>query len=465
MNRPTLLAACVAAACIPAAATVVSVSPGALNAELTDIGIADNRLDISGVIDVRDLLTIASLPVDTISLADTRIKAFSSPMAVHLDRTSFPADEIPDFIFHNAKFKVIALPEGITRIGHGAFLESAIVSIAVPEGVEEIGDIAFRGCADLKSAILPASLKSLGMQAFYADCALEEADLSATAVTRINTQTFADCTSLRSIAMPAALKEIAALAFQGSAISAFSAPAPVDCEPFALADARHLQSADFTVVRPDNATGLFFLDHMMRSSDALSPIPDLAYADAPNIDVHIVIDSPGRIGDYAFRGTAAPGITLTPGVTELGKGVFAGAQNLKYIDVTKLGADIPLADDDSFIGLNCPKIKLYVRHEDKNAWALADGWKNFAISDSYEAVDELIDPRFSIAAADGTLSVSASATIRMINIAATDGRIIAAASPDSYAAKLRFPTPHDGIIIVVTVTDDGVRRDKIILTK
>ena len=84
----------------------------------------------------------------------------------------------------------VAIPEGVTEIGEGAFecsympsvrlpstLEKIekqafmhahnLTKITLPDGLETIGDEAFDGCRFKKAIVLPASIKSIGKKAFY----------------------------------------------------------------------------------------------------------------------------------------------------------------------------------------------------------------------------------------------------------------------------------------------------------
>ena len=84
----------------------------------------------------------------------------------------------------------VAIPEGVTEIGEGAFecsympfvrLPSTLkkiekqafmyahnlTKITLPDGLETIGDEAFGGCRFKKAIVLPASIKSIGKKAFY----------------------------------------------------------------------------------------------------------------------------------------------------------------------------------------------------------------------------------------------------------------------------------------------------------
>ena len=87
-----------------------------------------------------------------------------------------------------------------------------LTSVTLPEGVTRIGFGAFSDCVGLESVSLPASLTTLGDWAFYRDGALQQASVPE-AVRRVGAATFAFCTSLAKVEMPRGVKSIAQHAF------------------------------------------------------------------------------------------------------------------------------------------------------------------------------------------------------------------------------------------------------------
>ena len=62
---------------------------------------------------------------------------------------------------------LIAIPQGITTIGHGAFGGCrSLASLVIPQGVTTIGDEAFYDCRSLASIEIPQSVKTIGEKAF-----------------------------------------------------------------------------------------------------------------------------------------------------------------------------------------------------------------------------------------------------------------------------------------------------------
>jgi len=87
-----------------------------------------------------------------------------------------------------------------------------LTSVTLPEGVTRIGFGAFSDCPNLAAVSLPTSLTTLGDWAFYRDGALQQA-IVPEAVKRVGAATFAFCTSLAKVEIPRGMKSIAQHAF------------------------------------------------------------------------------------------------------------------------------------------------------------------------------------------------------------------------------------------------------------
>lgn len=85
----------------------------------------------------------------------------------------------------------VAVPDGVTEIGEGAFYGTAPVRVVLPESVVKIGHQAFRRCISLIEINLPNGLNSIGVDAFEG------------------------CTSLENVSFPSSLKKIFGGAFEG----------------------------------------------------------------------------------------------------------------------------------------------------------------------------------------------------------------------------------------------------------
>ena len=91
------------------------------------------------------------------------------------DFGSFPAHEIPEFVFQGKSTLVnFVFPEKVTKIGQNAFDGCALLAgaLIVPDDVVEIGEFAFVGCSNITSLSLPPHLEKIGGGAFSGCSAL-----------------------------------------------------------------------------------------------------------------------------------------------------------------------------------------------------------------------------------------------------------------------------------------------------
>ncbi len=76
-------------------------------------------------------------------------------------------EQIPNYMFYNAEFDSISIPDHITKIGNRAFEDCKnLNSVKIGDSVSVIGDYAFSGCTNLKQVFLPNSVRILGSKVF-----------------------------------------------------------------------------------------------------------------------------------------------------------------------------------------------------------------------------------------------------------------------------------------------------------
>ncbi len=85
-----------------------------------------------------------------------------------------PVTELDDSAFRGIGMTKVEVPEGVKKIGNGAFNYcDNLEEISLPESLEIIGKYAFANCSMLKEISLPKGLREIGKSAFY-DCSLVE---------------------------------------------------------------------------------------------------------------------------------------------------------------------------------------------------------------------------------------------------------------------------------------------------
>ncbi|AEF84138.1 surface antigen BspA [Treponema primitia ZAS-2] len=120
-------------------------------------------------------------------------------------------------VFRSSQITSIILPASLTSIGNEAFKGCSLLeSISLPNTLTSIGNETFKGCSLLESISLPDTLTSIGEQAFGDCTSLEEIDLSmCISLTVLSKYIFIDCHALTSIKLPNSLTIINDGAFSG----------------------------------------------------------------------------------------------------------------------------------------------------------------------------------------------------------------------------------------------------------
>lgn len=142
--------------------------------ELTTI----TNLTVTGIIDASDVATmrdymplLAVLDISNVSI-QTRTGTF-----LHTYSTTYPANEMPANSFCKSIYppvskttlKTIILPASLTSIGNNAFngCRNIIGSLSLPSTLTNIGNSAFYGCTSISGVItLPSTLTTIGSSAF-----------------------------------------------------------------------------------------------------------------------------------------------------------------------------------------------------------------------------------------------------------------------------------------------------------
>ena len=102
----------------------------------------------------------------------------------------------------------------LKKIDNQMFFGSNIKSIIIPDSVKSIGYDAFGHCESLKSVVIPDSVRSIGHGAFY-KCESLTSIIIPDLVESIEYYAFAWCESLKSIIIPDSVESIGNWAFYG----------------------------------------------------------------------------------------------------------------------------------------------------------------------------------------------------------------------------------------------------------
>jgi hypothetical protein len=134
--------------------------------------------------------------------------AYSSAAGVLFDKSQTTLIQFPC-----GKAGAYTVPDSVTNIGGGAFIDCDLTSITIPKGVASIGDEAFEQCTSLTNITIPDSVITIGSWAF-AYCTNLISVTIGTNVTCIEDEAFDQCSSLTTVTIPNSVTNIGSYAFE-----------------------------------------------------------------------------------------------------------------------------------------------------------------------------------------------------------------------------------------------------------
>jgi len=182
--------------------------------------------------------TLGGFPVVAIDgAANHLVCAFSMYEAPTYEGSSITVPEgvtrLGNRAFKETKVETINLPKSLRTVGEKAFYECTASSAALPDGVVSLGSACFWGCPNLKTAAIPAAVKTLP-DGLFACSGVVSVTLKS-GLTAIGAKDFYLCKSLESVSIPATVRTIGSEAFHGcEALKSLDLPYGVTEIPYAM---------------------------------------------------------------------------------------------------------------------------------------------------------------------------------------------------------------------------------------
>ena len=292
---------------------------------------------------------------------------YNTEANVVLDMTNATGlTRIPDNMFRSAdKLVEIMLPQGITSIGEGAFMQSGLSEIVMPDSLTEIGDMTFCMCTGLTSVIIPNGVTTIGKEAFKKCSSLKTMTIPASvtsignnAVTGDNDNeiegfevtykgTVAQWKTVRekftNLGNKSTLSDAIVRCADGIFCTIDNAPSVIS----ALPEGTHtLTVTDDTLVDSDyTATGEAIRNNpnakikLNMNWSRRSTSNDETFKDCTNLISLILSDR--NIGESEFAGcTGLTSIYISENVTQINESAFAGCAELAFVSIPSSVTDI-----------------------------------------------------------------------------------------------------------------------------
>lgn len=277
----------------------------------------------------------------------------------------------------------------VTAVAGNALKNPYISKITIPEGIETLEDYAFNHC-NLDGVIyIPASVKSIGVSAFYpilyidgfvvdaANTVYDSRDNCNSIIeTATNTLLYGSCTSV----IPRSVTSIAPAAFMGAEIKSLTIPESVT----SIGEAAFVHTKIEEIVIPEGVTVLnrylFQYCENLRRITLPKNLKEIAHGALSHCAlVQVTIpDAVTAIGEYAFDyNLSLREVVLGEGVRSIGDYAFDGCRNL-----TKVVSHIPAKElfevNNSVFGTVNERCVLYVPKGAKRVYENTQGWNLFA---------------------------------------------------------------------------------------
>ena len=225
----------------------------------------------------------------------------------------------------------IVIPDSVTSIGIGAFFNcSSLSNIVIPDSVTSIGGAAFLTCRSLSSIVIPNSVTSIGDSVFRGCSSLSEIVIP-DSVTSIGIGAFGGCASLQYLSIPKSV-----ICLNGNPF--YNMNGKLEClSPNFIYE-------DDVLFNKDKSIIISFRNQSVESyviPSSVTSIGGWAFKDCGSLSTIVIPSSVTSIGDSAFYGCdSLSEIVIPSSVTSIGDWTFNGCNfpdNLKQELISRFG--------------------------------------------------------------------------------------------------------------------------------
>lgn len=456
----TLCCAVVSFLCMNVYAVDVTVAPGQLRGAVGADAATAVTLSVTGAVNAADLEFVRyDMPaLRSLDLSNATIASYSGAKLVN-GRYGSPANCFPEFALLGSEIATVKLPANLTAIADGAFAASKVSSIEIPASVTTIGVSAFADCGQLAKIVIPESVTAIGQGAFSNCTSLTRADVNGP-LTEIPARAFAGCTSLALVVLPATVETVGEEAFaltglEKIALSRCTALKSVG--KWAFAGCEKLEAVWMPSPVPVLAEGAFFhnvgLAADVTALQGKNPeIADYAYTGNSRMTVDAFDGSKvENIGNYSLSGIDGVSELAMPAtLRKLGDHAMAGWTGLTIIKGAQL-ASVPDLGDDVWEGVDQHRVTLEVASAVADAFRAAPQWQDFVIREVQTTLEEVVD-------AGEAAGLTGHFSGQLLHLESTAGKILGIQLYDMGGRMYALPsaTPDYTLTIDASSIDNGV---------
>lgn len=265
--------------------------------------------------------------------------------------------EIGDYAFGVCELlEEIDLPDGIRKIGEGAFSFTPITKINLGNKITEIGDFAFTN-TQLIEVTIPDGVKVIGKEVFQGCGELTSVKLGKN-VEAIGDYAFSLCESLTALTLPSKLKTIGEHAFEECfGLTEMTIPDSVtSIGEYAFVDCRNLTQVKLGKGLTSLGDSAFIGCSQLKAveiPESLTELPNQAFSQCTKLKEIVIPDTVTKIGSYAFYGcTALNTVTIGKGVKYIYDSAFADCTALTtvYFNATEMQDSVYMVEFNGFAG-------------------------------------------------------------------------------------------------------------------
>ncbi len=254
--------------------------------------------------------------INSIKLADATSKigegAFKNSALTSIDFGKSNVKNIEKSVFEGSRISSVSLPEAVKSVGDYAFKNTPLTAFANDSGsVDTLGNGVFSGCESLTTVALPSGIKSIGNGVFENCIALTSVTLPA--LTKIGAATFSGATALQTVVFDQNAETIGERTFMRTPVKSVTLPAGVSELPaYAFAYCEAIESVDLKDVT-EIGEGAFYQATKLKTVTGLEDVT--------------------KIGANAFYGCNGLTALNLEAATEIGAMAFAIENGAAYTSV------------------------------------------------------------------------------------------------------------------------------------